>query len=630
MSLGNSFASFVNGFVGGRDVRDRWEDRKIAQERQKVLDEYEAERQKRLADMHGWAGEQHGWNAQTHRSNMTDAQHRQRLAELGYQDTMSTRSALEQALAAAEGGLGAPPPPGAATGPAPAPGPASMQFAPAMPDALGAPPAPGAQAAPAPGPVERAAGAPTVAPRSARPEFGPAMPGMEAGQPPALGARPAPAQAPDDLFIQNPDGTVTTARPPRTPEEARAIAEAARAGRLRQSDESAERQGQIDAAGNARQQESAIARNLRLDEGNEWGGDGQLAGNIAQVGRHINRAMVKGADYLGNTAIELANTPIRKANAMQRWATGEDAVSEIPRLDTLNRKAPAFPDAPATLPKDADETQAAAATGAANVVDQVSQTPAGAAALEGMPELGAKPGQSLTPAQIERGATGLMQSYRDNGLPIITKELMRQGRFEEAESLRSFVSEAAAQEGMKAWSGAVFRALMGDVDGAASGIIDAYNSAGYFDDGLEIVKDQTELIRADDGQVMGVKLAMRDQASGEVTVEQMNIENLIERGLWLLSPEQAAQNYLAQRQAVRAQLAEQAAEQRSTGRQIILEGMKADERAALEIYKAHIGLDGQPSISFEEARALAVAQAQEGEPEDAEDDEPPMLRRPTR
>lgn len=620
MSLGNSFASFVNGFVGGRDVRDRWEDRRTANARQKVLDEYEAERQKRLADMHGWAADQHAWSGEAHRSNMTDARQRQRLADMGYEDTQATRAALDAALRAAEEGVAAPPP-GAAAPLGAAPGPVQAPV-----------PVPGAAPVPAqPGPVEAAAAAsagpapaPTVAPRSARPEFGPQMPA-------ALGAapEPAPAEAPADLFIQNPDGTVTPARPPRNPAETRAIAEAARAGRLRQSDASAERQGQIDAAGNARQQEGAIARNLRLDEGNEWFAPGQMAGNIAQAGKHLNRTAVKGVEYLGNAAIELANTPIRRANAISQWASGEDAAGEIPKIDALNRNAPAFPDAPATLPKDADETQAAAASTAAAVVDAVSESPAGAAALEGMPELGVKPGAVLTPAQVQRASTSLMQSYRDNGLPIITKELMRQGRFEEAESLRAFVSDAAAQDGMKAWSAAVFRATMGDVDGAVDGIIDAYNSAGYFDDGYEIVKDQTELIRADDGQVMGIKLAMRNQATGEVTVQQDNIENLLQRGLWLTSPEQAAQNYLAQQQAVRAQLAEAAAEQRKASGQIVLEGMKADERAALEIYKAHIGIDGQPTITFEEARAMAVAQAQdEGEPED--EDDPPMLRRPER
>lgn len=136
--------------------------------------------------------------------------------------------------------------------------------------------------------------------------------------------------------------------------------------------------------------------------------------------------------------------------SVSRWMTGKDAVDAPERFDTLNRNAPAFPDAPATIPKDADEGQAAVATGAESVLQAATETPAGAAAMEAMPALGVQPGQPMTPAQIDRAAQSHMQSYRDNGLPIITRELMRQGRFEEAENLRTFVNDAAAQDGMKA------------------------------------------------------------------------------------------------------------------------------------------------------------------------------------
>ncbi|TJZ85839.1 hypothetical protein [Paracoccus hibiscisoli] len=626
MSLGNGFASFVNGFVGGRDTRDRWEDRKDSKERQKVLDEYEAERQKRLGDMHGWAGEQHQWAGQTHRSQMTDAQQRQRLADLGWEDTQATRAALAEADAAAFGGMGG----GMGATPPPANQPGPIQTA--AISTQGSPPTQGgtpqlgygaaAEGIPRPAmPLRDPATQPQYSHGTAAPVVAPQRAAQE-----GMGAAPE-AEA-DPLLVENPDGTFTPLRGPRDATEQMALAEAAKAGRLKQGDASADRQAQVDAAGMSRATENPVARALRLDEGNELGGDGMATRNVAQAGKHLNRTAVKAYDAVGNQAVRGGETIAAGVNAISRWMTGEDAVSAPERFDTLNRNAPAFPDAPATVPKDADEGQAAAATGAESALEAATSTPAGAAAIEAMPSLGVKPGQPMTPAQIDRAAQTHMQSYRDNGLPIITRELMRQGKFAEAETLRTFVNDAAAQDGMKAWSGAVFAALSGDVDTAAARMIDAYNSSGYFDDGFEIVKDKTDLIRDDDGTVMGLRLTRRNQSTGEETTEEGTIGDVIERGLWLLSPEQAAQQYMAQQQAIAVRLAEMDAERRELGGDIIKEQAKQADANALKLIELTADSLGQPTMTLEEARAAIAGQ---GAPEEGSaEDDVPMLRRPER
>lgn len=601
MAFGNSFASFVDGFVGGRDTRHKWEDRKAAHERQKVLDEYEAERQKRLAETHGWSRDQHGWAQDRHGAAMDIEAHNRRMRDQQWGEAQDMRGALSSALGAAEAGMAAPS--GSTTG------------SPVEPLGL----------MPPPGPIEQAAVAAAAAPLGA-------LPGSAAGSPTATApsvaprvaptAPPALGAAPDvgPLLMDRGDGKVVALRIPRDAEERRALAEAAKAGRLTMDDEAAARQDQIDAAGAARQQEGAVARTLRRDEDHEWGLPGGAGGDIREAAKLSARGVVSAADAavnMGLRGVRQVNAPV---NAISKWISGKDFGSPS-NADTLNRNAPIFPDAPVPKAKE----QEVAAVGA-EVVQAATATPAGEAAANAMPDLGVKPGAALSPTQMDRAATSFMQSYRDNGLPIITKELMKQGKFAEAESLRTFVQDAAAQEGMKAWSGAVFAAMSGDIDTAASRMIDAYNSAGYFDDGFEIVKDQTSLIRADDGEVMGLRLAMRNQQTGEVTVQESEVSDLIQRGLWLLSPEKAMEQHLAQQTAIQTRLMEMDAERRKVGADLIRDDQKAANTAALKIYEAHIGLDGQPGITYEEALAMASgAAASNGRPDEAM---PPMLRRP--
>lgn len=629
MSLGNGFASFVNGFVGGRDTRDRWEDRKDGKKRQAVLDGYEAERQKRIGEQHGWSRDQHGMMVDRHGVAMSDAEYAKRVREQGWDDNQGLRAAGiaadEAAQAGMGGGMGATPPPANQPGPIQT---AAMSTQGPAPTQGGTPQlgyGAAAEGIPRPAmPLRDPATQPEYSHGTAAPVVAPQRAAQN-----GMGAAPEA----DPLLVENPDGTFTPLRGPRDATEQMALAEAAKAGRLKQGDASADRQAQVDAAGMSRATENPVARALRLDEGNEWGGDGMAGRNVAQAGKHINRTAVKAYDAVGNQAVRGGETIAAGVNAISRWIGGEDVIAAPERFDTLNRNAPAFPDAPATVPKDADEGQAAAATGAESALEAATSTPAGAAAMEAMPSLGVKPGQPMTRAQIDRAAQTHMQSYRDNGLPIITRELMRQGKFAEAETLRTFVNDAAAQDGMKAWSGAVFAALSGDVDTAAARMIDAYNSSGYFDDGFEIVKDKTDLIRDDDGTVMGLRLTRRNHSTGEETTEEGTIGDVIERGLWLLSPEQAAQQYMAQQQAIAVRLAEMDAERREAGTKLVEKDMDAINRAALEIWKA--GQDtaltgGGVPITYDEAMAEAMRVHGGAASADVEEEEMPLLRRPAR
>ncbi len=92
---------------------------------------------------------------------------------------------------------------------------------------------------------------------------------------------------------------------------------------------------------------------------------------------------------------------------------------------------------------------------------------------------------------------------------------------------------------MTAWGRGMFAALQGDADGAADAFMDAYNASGYFDDGMDVVKDKSTLIKDDAGEVVGVTLTMRDQATGEEFSQTDTIDGFIQKAAWITSPEKA-------------------------------------------------------------------------------------------
>ena len=67
----------------------------------------------------------------------------------------------------------------------------------------------------------------------------------------------------------------------------------------------------------------------------------------------------------------------------------------------------------------------------------------------------------------------------------------------------------------------------------------AYNASGYFDDGMDVVKEKSTLIKNDAGDVVGVTLTMRNQATGEEITQTDSIDGFIQKAAWIPSPEKA-------------------------------------------------------------------------------------------
>lgn len=603
--LGAGISALVNGFVGGRDIRNRWEDRKDEKEWQKKLREYRANAEKRLDDRHAWAGEEMGWQRDRHGVYMDTADRTQKQWDQTWADDQAMRDALSGAVDAADAGTIQPADDSATVSTKnPSTG---MGVAPDVP-ALS---------------EDGKAAAATISEASPVVQFPEAQQApapRRAPSPTEMGAAPEPAAA--GAFLQDlGDGTVIATRAPRNAAEQAQLAQAAKEGRLAQDPEAARRQAEIDRIGTARATANGAQRAMLADPDHEYGKPGGAGADLAQGAKAVARGAADVVDGAVNQGLKGVRQINRVINPAAKWVTGND-FGEPRNVDWSGGARDEMP-AP---PKGATKAEAATAEGTAKVMDAMGDDPAMQAAAEGTP-LGVKPGQSMTVKQRDNAATTFMDSYRKNGVPIIQKELMRQGKFAEAQALTGFVNDQAAQEGMRNWSRGVFAAMNGDLETAAEAMMDAYNSAGYFDDGYEILKDQSSLIKDENGDVSGVRLAMRNQQTGEVTVQEDSISDVITKGLWLTSPEKAMETYIANQQAIQKQLLEADAARREQAGKLVEKDFDATNDAALELMKASIGLDGKPTITYEEALA-EVQRARSGGGSAQLGGDTPVLRRP--
>ena len=112
MAFGTGFGALVGGFVDGANIRHGWDDRKDAKARQKVLDGYEAERQKRLGDLHGWDAEtqdwnrdRFGWEGERQDAYMGTQADADRLRDQAWADDSAMREAYAAAAEAASTGM---------------------------------------------------------------------------------------------------------------------------------------------------------------------------------------------------------------------------------------------------------------------------------------------------------------------------------------------------------------------------------------------------------------------------------------------------------------------------------------------------------------------------------------------
>lgn len=484
-------------------------------------------------------------------------------------------------------------------------------------------------------------------------------PRRASGQQPALGA--VPEQAASPLFAKAAGGRFE-ARAPTTREEAIAVLKAARDGML--TPEQTAKAGEYEKAALAKGQltpdEQKYLSGPRFVEGPggalldpqgsfsganpngrpyQWGQPGGLANDARRAAGAVGSTVADIASRTAEAAVNQGadivagvNAPFRAASI---YATGTDHVGAPDRVDLngdgtrqsvvspfidaipTNKNAPAAPPSQAAaaplgavpLPPNATPAEARVAAGAVAAMNTVGDQPDMKAAADATPlsAMGAKPGQPMTKPQVEAGAKTFMDSWRKNGAPIIQRELIRQGKINEAQQLEQWIKSDQAQAGMNAWAKGAFMAMTGDVEGSLDALSDAFNATGYYDDGFEIVKDKSEIMRDERGDPAGVRIVFRNQQTGEESEREMRSDDFAQMALLATAPQEAFKASIERQRALQERLLKADDERRAAATDLVKSNYAAITKAATEIYKSSIGLDGKPTKTYEEA--LAEAQA---------------------
>lgn len=217
-----------------------------------------------------------------------------------------------------------------------------------------------------------------------------------------------------------------------------------------------------------------------------------------------------------------------------------------------------------------------------------------------------------TPAKARTYDEEFIEAYREEQVPKIVRYYLSKGDTASADSFQKWASDGATQQGMRAWGRAVASATVGDEDGFLDNLVEAYNTAGYYDDGLSVIRDRSGFIRGDEGSITGAFITYRDDATGEEGTQRFeNISDLYRLGVNFLSPEAVFEQGMEMVKAAD----EAAAEAMEHERALELEAVKAGakQKTTAQILDEEVeslrsnDLSGQfASLPIEEQIAKAV------------------------
>lgn len=276
-------------------------------------------------------------------------------------------------------------------------------------------------------------------------------------------------------------------------------------------------------------------------------------------------------------------------------------------------KAVEAPVAPSMAPEAQADIQATHERAVSAPPDQggsPSVAVAAATAPKGRGVVGKDGAIKATEGQREKAAKSFMDHYAETAVPKLVEYYASKGDLEKAQAFEDWAKSREAKSQMASWSKAVHAAAIGDDDGFLDHLADTYNS---YDDGYEVVRKGSGFNRDEQGNITGATVQFRNTKTGEVfTQEYADQSDIIELGIYALSPEQVFEQLYGQL----AQAAEVAAEQRQFERDLMLEQAKSGMKAPAENAKLIAGakkalseqmLPGQwAKLSPEEQDAAAI------------------------
>lgn len=206
--------------------------------------------------------------------------------------------------------------------------------------------------------------------------------------------------------------------------------------------------------------------------------------------------------------------------------------------------------------------------------------------------------QAKTAAQD--GVKPFLDYYVEKGTPKVTEAYIRAGQPEKAKAYQEWVKNEQVQKGMQSWVRGMQAAQMGDADGFAKHISDAYNAPGYFDDGM---KAKATIRKDDKGNAIGADIEFTTP-DGKVTKQSFDgMESLYRYGMMVMSPEQVFKFGMNQLEATDKARADIAKEQRGLQVDLTKEKYKSD----LKRQEEGAGLNPYASGKFNEGQGKAAA-----------------------
>ncbi len=531
MSAVYGISGFVEGFMGGRDKRNEWEDRKLDRARQAKFDELSVGADKRSAEEHA------------RRIRILDQQIAgtdKALAAQAAEEKMYLESvdATKAAMDADQAGMGIP----------------GVDVAPA------APPAPAATS----GRQSLPLGLPSMDSRSA------AM--MERMAPAdVVAAQAAKSSLPATLPLGRPGATAPVAPP-------RALVEAVQKQEAQVTADNSALYDQID------KQSAALGLTgvaIPVYDGKTTDAEYAKAKKRAAAAADAEREDAQTVENLRRQAFEDGPLPIEWRRDAAEKLRGMGYIPADPQGKTLkkvgvgapvNMEAAPGPRIGKTPPPDSslktsfDKYTASMGStvpaSAPPVVKQMSATAAETLKATSTPAIDAaaqaasmglpkpKPGAKVTEATRDKYAKGFMDHYMKVGAPMVLEGFLKTGQFDKATAFQEFISRTETKAGMDNWAKAAFAASTGDMDAFADNVLQAYNRLGYFGDDTTIVEDESGFTRDKAGNITGAKITFKDEKTGN-TFDQVFTDpnDLVKMGITLLAPDQAFEYFYKQQEA---------------------------------------------------------------------------------
>lgn len=193
-------------------------------------------------------------------------------------------------------------------------------------------------------------------------------------------------------------------------------------------------------------------------------------------------------------------------------------------------------------------------------------------------------------AAAEKNAPSVDDFYVKNVVPKIAETYLKQGNIEQAEKWKSWADDKNTKTGMKHWTKALQAGQMGDFKSYADNMVKAYNTPGYYDDGLEA--EGYDLVKDKEGNTTGMTLNLKNKSTGEKFAQTINGQkDMVQMGIGLLDPANAFKTTQAAVQAAEAAQAKGAESDLKFKRDVYRDDRKGERQERAQTQRDESALD---------------------------------------